>query len=1429
MILLVAGLGGVNATATDWPMWRYDAGHTAASPDDLPDELHLQWIRRYSPRVPVWDDPLNQDMMPYDRAFEPVVAGGRMFVGFNDADKLAALDVESGAELWTFFADGPIRFSPVAWRDNVYFTSDDGHLYCVGASDGKLRWRARGGPSAQKVIGNRRVISAWPARGGPVLRDGTVYFAASIWPFMGTFIYALDAEDGRVAWVNDGTSAEFIKQPHGAPAFAGVAPQGQLTAAANVLLVPGGRSGPAAFDRKTGRQLYFQLGGKGQGGSFVAADESRFFLHTRVRGTMACKLSDGLDAAFRVNEPVLADGMVYAANTPGEKDGQPAPAVVQAFDTGNELVWQIEADGRGDLIKAGRRLYAAGLETIVAVDLPEGERKARIAWSIPVEGEVVRLLAADDRLFAVTLDGRIMCFGPGKKDVKTLIEKTSPGQLAPEATTQADRLLAACGVDDGYALWLGVGDGQLLEAVAARSRIHVVAVDPNADTIARLRRRLDRAGLYGRRVTIHQGDPVSFKAPPYVASLIVIGESAVEGLSDEKVLAEVYRSVRPYGGRLWIPVSHERGDSLAEMLRAAKLPKAEIAVTDRGLIATRQGALPGAADWTHAYGDAANTVKSNDRLVRLPLGLLWFGGNSNTDVLPRHSHGPSEQVIGGRLFIEGMNCLSARDVYTGRVLWNRRFEDLGTFDVYYDESYDDTPLSTGYNQVHLPGANARGTNYVATEEGVYLALESECLLLDAATGETRKRFRLPSENGQMPPLWGFIGVYENLLLAGTGFADYSRRLDYTYTPEGRRGTAWGPDRNGSLGLLAFDRRSGKVLWKVDARHSFLHNGIVAGGGRVYCLDKLPKRVEDHLRRRGADDPAGYRIVALDANGGRPLWEMREDVFGTWLGYSEEHDVLIQAGSAASDRSPDEVGRGLAAYRAADGSLTWQLPDLSYAGPCILHNDAVITNTTSYQQSKGGFSLLDGSPIEIANPITGRRQPWRFTRAYGCNTAVASECLLTFRSGAAGFYDLTGHSGTGNFGGFKSGCSSNLIVANGVLNAPDYTRTCMCRYQNQTSLALVHMPQNETWTYSLLSGPDQSDAVIRRLGVNFGAPGDRRADDGTLWLDYPSVGGDSPQIALDVEGSPAWFRRHASRISGEGPPWIGASGSEGLRRVVLRVAPQRDGHFVVPVAHGDDDAEEGEIGSVRLTSSDLELTEDDGKQTVGIRFASVPVPQGARVKRAYVQFEVDEPSRANTALAIQAQLADDAPRFTIRRNDLSSREIAKQGVVWKPKPWSRESAAGPDQQTPNLSLVLQEVFDRPGWKSGNAVALFFRGFGDRVAKAYNRDPERAPKLVVELERSDNGSPAGPTRSYTVRLYFVEPDESVRPGERVFDVAVQGETVLRRFDVVDQTGGSFRSIVKSFPSVPAAETVEVKLTPLSNREPVLCGLEVVEESR
>ena len=755
LAVVVAATFPSAAVSGDWPMWRYDAGHTASTPDPLPESLALSWRRAYSPRRQVWDDPLNNDLMQYDRIFEPIVKDGRLFIGFNDADKVQAIDVATGESIWSFYVGGPVRFPPVADGDSVYFASDDGHLYAVDAATGNERWRFRGGPSNLKVIGNQRIISAWPARGGPVVADGHIYFAASIWPFMGTFIYSLDTDTGEVVWVNDGTASQYIKQPHSAPSFAGVAPQGILTLVGDTLLVPGGRSVPAAFDARNGEFRYFNLnaGGKGNGGSFVIGRGDKYFVHTRVRGVRRYDIQTGTKDAFQVNEPVLSEEFVFAAEYSEDAKGR---RTLKALDSEKEVVWELpDVDGSGDLIQAGSRIYAAGGGTLTTAEIDSDGRTARVVRRQSIAPNVARLVAGGDHLIAVTLDGRILAYGASDDREEAVADVPTAQQDFKDwgQSELAKSLLARADTTSNQILVFGVTDQQFLRALLDATDCKIIAVDESAEKVGRLRRELDVSGLYGHRVSVHQGSIATFGAPPYFARLVVVsGRMKQAALSDPKVLAMAYRSVRPYGGGLAL-IDDQAEDQIATV-ENAKLENASLSHHAGYLLATRTGPLTGAADWTHQYGDVANTVKSNDSRVKLPLGLLWFGGSPNTDVLPRHGHGPPEQVVAGRLYIQGMNSISCRDVYTGRILWKREFEDLGTYDVYYDETYADTPLNPAYNQVHIPGANGRGTNYVATKEGLYLVIGSTCHVLSPETGHTLREIKLPEKLVGEDEEWG---------------------------------------------------------------------------------------------------------------------------------------------------------------------------------------------------------------------------------------------------------------------------------------------------------------------------------------------------------------------------------------------------------------------------------------------------------------------------------------------------------------------------------------------------------------------------------------------------------------------------------------------------------------------------------------------------
>ncbi|HIL71384.1 MAG TPA: hypothetical protein EYG38_16235, partial [Verrucomicrobia bacterium] len=191
LVVIVFFFTSSRSICEDWPMWRYDAGRTAVTPQVLSDDLKPIWIRELRKPVPAW--PANQLKLRFDESYEPIVLGGTLFVPSMTSDCLIAFDTDSGQENWRFYTEGPIRFAPVGHLDSVIFASDDGFLYAVHSQTGQLQWKFRGGPAERRILGNNRLVSTWPVRGAPVLYDGIVYFGAGIWSSMGIFIHAVDA------------------------------------------------------------------------------------------------------------------------------------------------------------------------------------------------------------------------------------------------------------------------------------------------------------------------------------------------------------------------------------------------------------------------------------------------------------------------------------------------------------------------------------------------------------------------------------------------------------------------------------------------------------------------------------------------------------------------------------------------------------------------------------------------------------------------------------------------------------------------------------------------------------------------------------------------------------------------------------------------------------------------------------------------------------------------------------------------------------------------------------------------------------------------------------------------------------------------------------------------------------------------------------
>jgi fibronectin type 3 domain-containing protein len=212
--------------------------------------------------------------------------------------------------------------------------------------------------------------------------------------------------------------------------------------------------------------------------------------------------------------------------------------------------------------------------------------------------------------------------------------------------------------------------------------------------------------------------------------------------------------------------------------------------------------------------------------------------------------------------------------------------------------------------------------------------------------------------------------------------------------------------------------------------------------------------------------------------------------------------------------------------------------------------------------------------------------------------------------------------------------------------------------------------------------------------------------------------------------------------------VNTSGVESTRSAAVSAttpsAPPGSGVLDVPVRAGADDAEEAASGAVDLSSSDLELVTDGTAQTVGMRFTGVAVPAGATISNAYVQFQVDETPSAATNLTVAGQAVDNPPAFTTAVRNVSSRPRTTAAVGWTPAAWPTIGARGPDQRTPNLASVVQEIVSRQGWAGGNALALIVTGSGRRTAEAFESGAGLAPVLHIEYSSSSQG----PTNSAPV---------------------------------------------------------------------------------
>jgi hypothetical protein len=216
---------------------------------------------------------------------------------------------------------------------------------------------------------------------------------------------------------------------------------------------------------------------------------------------------------------------------------------------------------------------------------------------------------------------------------------------------------------------------------------------------------------------------------------------------------------------------------------------------------------------------------------------------------------------------------------------------------------------------------------------------------------------------------------------------------------------------------------------------------------------------------------------------------------------------------------------------------------------------------------------------------------------------------------------------------------------------------------------------------------------------------------------------------------------------------------------------------------DNDDVEQQGSSMYMDSSDLELM-GDGNTHVGLRFASVFVPPGASISKAYIEFQVDTvEGNIVREMIIYGHLTPNAPAFTSAANDVSGRPWTTATVRWSPEHYP---TVGQRHQTSDISPIIKEIVGQAGWVSGNALVLIIIDDPDLPGQG-EREVEAGPgddAVLLHIEYT-LGPATGPNPADTEEEVSRDADLSWTPG--IFAAATNGHKVYLSKKLSDVSAG------------------------------------------
>ncbi len=604
----------------------------------------------------------------------------------------------------------------------------------------------------------------------------------------------------------------------------------------------------------------------------------------------------------------------------------------------------------------------------------------------------------------------------------------------------------------GVCIVFGLSSKQLPVQLAAKTELDVIVLDESEKKIREFRKSIQKAGIYGIRISAYQVDDLgSTFVPSDLADLVICSNNDIE-------IDEVIRVTAPEGKAVFLRADDK--ETLAKLFLERsensnydwEAGEERVKLGGKLAVVLTKKVPDNEGVWTHQYGSGDNSSFGGEdfwgNTSSDDFEIQWMGRPGPRFQTDRTGRKPSPLAINGKMFVQGDQRIAAINAYNGTILWSKGIPGMMRMNVNHDCS-----------------------NWAADEKYIYIVVKDKLLELDQNTGRLVKEIAVPQKDVKRSD-WGYIGTDDGLVLVSespknSSFTDYYGGYGWYDAVKGDA-----TDKVMSTKIFAFEPGTDKVVWTYSNGRSMIINPtMITYDGNVFFVESASPVLSKNKRGTPAIFDKIY-LVSLNGKDGSLNWRKK---------IVNKPGITAYYMAAGSGKIVIESSNNFRYYLYGYDSKT---------------GDEVWTAEQRWYSNNHGGHLsipaIAGDRLMVKpalyNVVTGKRLDYDVPKAgHGCSSYALSENSVFYRGGSITQFSFD----TRKFSKWerlRPDCWISTVPALGMVLSPEGGGGCSCGNWFETSMVMA--PRSRAPIMLRFNGDTRFiDTLLVSVEVKKGVKGD----------------------------------------------------------------------------------------------------------------------------------------------------------------------------------------------------------------------------------------------------------------------------------------------------------------------------------------------------